>query len=652
MKRIITLFFAFATISFSFAQSNAEVKQAKRSAKTTITSQQEAAAEPRMVDCIWESDFTDASVWDLDHDSSDCSLDWEITSSANSLDCGGFYPIPTIDSDDGFYAMLDSDEYGGEEGGTETEDSWLTTANSIDCSSLDNVVVEIDTWYQSYNSEKCFIVVSTDGSFPTDLTPATEHDPSLGIYEIFPDISGEVQANTGNPHTRRINISESAGGQSEVWVRFNWTGTWGYAWFIDRVCIAEQPANDIALNYGVVSHNSTGEEYGRVPTSQIVDDVECAGSVFNFGSSDQSNITLTMEVEDDYGTNVASETFGEDEMYGYDAEGYLDLSETISGPVATDEYVYLTDGVDMGGWPAGKYIATFEASSDEDYVGGEYFTDNTAVREFEFTEGVYSTDGIGVYDSPDISRMGTGNFTDAADGFMMFAYYDIAAETEFTGVEILLDSYDWGNSFTTPATVSGGECVVTIRDTTLISDESFDPNDIIASSDFYIVEQTDVDNGFMTIPFPEAVTLSPDAYYIGIEMYSNDNENDIFILDDETVPQPYYMSMIYIPNDQIYSNGNATAIRMLTGNSTGTTGLEESVYDFNVYPNPSKGAVNIELNEPGSYLVQINDIVGKLVSENIIDSNTTINLQNLDKGIYFVNVSNDEIKHVTKLIVE
>ena len=38
--------------------------------------------------------------------------------------------------------------------------------------------------------------------------------------------------------TRKVNISESAGGQSQVWVRFNWTGTWGYSWFIDRVCIA------------------------------------------------------------------------------------------------------------------------------------------------------------------------------------------------------------------------------------------------------------------------------------------------------------------------------------------------------------------------------------------------------------------------------
>ena len=52
--------------------------------------------------------------------------------------------------------MLDSDAYGGEEGGTEVEDSWLTMSSPVDCSGLDNVIVEFDTWYRSYNSERCF----------------------------------------------------------------------------------------------------------------------------------------------------------------------------------------------------------------------------------------------------------------------------------------------------------------------------------------------------------------------------------------------------------------------------------------------------------------------------------------------------------------
>ena len=135
MKRIITLFFILAIIPFSFAQSSAKekVKRSAQEAKLKLGNT-EVSIEPRSVNCIWESDFSNAADWVIDHDASDCSLDWEI---GQNLECGGFYPISPIESANGYYAMVDSDEYGGEEGGTEVEDSWLTTADPIDCSQYD-----------------------------------------------------------------------------------------------------------------------------------------------------------------------------------------------------------------------------------------------------------------------------------------------------------------------------------------------------------------------------------------------------------------------------------------------------------------------------------------------------------------------------------
>ena len=149
MKRIFTLLLALIALSFSFAQSNAKVK-VKRSAQEAPINlgQTNVNIEPRSVDCIWESDFSNANDWNIAHDASDCSLDWEI---GQNLECGGSYPIASVESANGYYAMLDSDEYGGDEGGTEVEDSWLTMATSVDCSNFDNVIVEFDTWYRSYN---------------------------------------------------------------------------------------------------------------------------------------------------------------------------------------------------------------------------------------------------------------------------------------------------------------------------------------------------------------------------------------------------------------------------------------------------------------------------------------------------------------------
>ena len=219
-----------------------------------------------------------------------------------------------------------------------------------------------------------FLVVSTDGTFPTDLSPTTEADPANGIYEIFPDVSNDVGADLGdNPSTRRINISESAGGQPQVWIRFNWTGTWGYAWFIDRVCVAEQPADDIELSYGLVSHNGTGEEYGRVPLNQLGDGAYTGGGAFNFGVNDANDISLTMDVTNSAGENVTSQT--NYTMYGYELDAVagglvLNMDNPIYGPVATNTNVYFEDMTPMSGVSEDIYTASFTLFSFGDNEDG------------------------------------------------------------------------------------------------------------------------------------------------------------------------------------------------------------------------------------------------------------------------------------------
>ena len=65
--------------SFSFAQSNANLKVKRSAQEASINlGQTNVNIEPRSVDCIWESDFSNANDWNIDHDASDCSLDWEI----------------------------------------------------------------------------------------------------------------------------------------------------------------------------------------------------------------------------------------------------------------------------------------------------------------------------------------------------------------------------------------------------------------------------------------------------------------------------------------------------------------------------------------------------------------------------------------------
>lgn len=637
-------------LSISFAQTNNKIKFKKSKQETTIkTIEVSNTIESRQGgDCIFSDDFSNPSTWVIDHDATACDLDWEI---GTGLSTGGSYPISNIESstaDNGF-AMIDSDEYGGEEGGTEVEDSWFTTAQPINLSSYPNVVLQFETWYRSWTYEKCWIVTSTDGVTWPELTPDSEEDPAAGIYEVFPGISSDGGADVGdNPLTKRINISGSAGGQEQVWIRFHWTGTWGYAWFVDDVCVIEQPADDLVLNYGVVSHTGTGEEYGRIPQNQLGNSMQFGGEVFNFGINNQSEATLSMNMSLDGNTVVSGESGFT--MYSVDADGFYSVEET-DGMIDSDESVYFQLDAAPPSTELGMYTVDFSVESLNEMDGSENFGNNIQSREFEITDDLYSVDGIDVYSEPTITRLGTGSFTDATDGFMIMTYYEIEETTDVAGLEIMLDSY----AYTTPLTVPGGEIIISLKDTSDVL-AGFDlasfPSSSLVESDFYMVTQGDIDDGSLEVAFDSPYTLSPGAYYACVEMYSNNNASDIYILDDETVPQPGSASMIFIPGDAVYSNGTAAGVRMKLGDGQGFDIEEATLNGVSVYPNPSTGLININFENNDDYTIEVTNIIGEIILLDKVNSNTNIDLSNFDKGTYLIKVSNSKSSKTERIVIE
>ena len=73
---------------------------------------------------------------------------------------------------------------------------------------------------------------------------------------------------------------------------------------------------------------------------------------------------------------------------------------------------------------------------------------------------------------------------------------------------------------------------------------------------------------------------------------------------------------------------------------------ENSSIEFTVNPNPAKSSVNVNLN--GDAQVKFFDMTGRCVKEVNVSGNTTVNIEDLNKGIYFVNVNGK----VQKLVVE
>lgn len=572
---------------------------------------------------LWSDDFSTPSNWVIDHDATASSLDWEL----GIVGAGGPAAIDTIHSttQSNGYAMIDSDEYGGETGGSEVEDCWLTTANPIDLTNTSNVVLEFETWYRRWNYERPYVVISTDGVTWPDLNPDTDISQMNNVFDVFPDFPDATSLDQ-NPTLVRLNISAAAGNQSQVWIRFHWTGTWGYAWFVDDVKLVEQPANDLVTDYAFISHTGNGEEYGRIPQNQLPSGFNVGGGFNNFGYADQNNVVAMLDVVDGSSTSVMSAT--------------ANYSLAISG----QSYEMDETATPSGVLPVGLYEGSLTVSSDEEMSGASTFGNNVYLRNFEVTEnteGLYSLDGIGVHPSSyqSVGSLGTNSFTDAADGFMMLAYYEVSQPLDILGVEILLSS----------ATVFGGSIIVALHDTADVLAD--DVTNTLEQTDVIDITQSHVDAGKVTVMFAEPFMANPNGYYASVEMFSNGNENDIRILNDLTVPQPALASMIFIPNDQVYTNGNAAAIRLITSDPNGIAEVA-ALEGVSVYPNPTEGLVRVNIKEQGKYAIEVMNVLGETVYTSTTLGSTSIDLSAFDAGVYVIRVSTDEAAYTDRLIVK
>ena len=620
MKKIYSLSLSFMIMGISFAQTIHSTKAFTKDkmAKPTKIIYQEKN------DPIWSDDFSTPANWNIDHDASACDLDWEI---GTNLSCGGSYPIATIASTsyDNGCAMIDSDEYGGEEGGSQIEDSWITMAEPVNLSGYSNVILQFESWYRSYNSEKCFIVTSTNGTDWPELTPGFDASTNPNVYEAFPGISGTSgEELPTNPTLWRTNISASAGNQNQIWIRFHWTGTWGYAWFIDDVAILEQPQNDIVLNYGY-SSNSTGIEYGRTPSKQLPDTLYMGGVVNNFGIDDQNNVTTDVTISDASG-NVVVSTSASQLMLEND-------STTVLEAIVTDF-----------NFNEGLYSLSVEASSDLDNTStGDQNSNNSYSRNFEITNNLYSIDGIGVYDNPTLSSLGSNSFADDPNGMVLMTMYTIEEATEITGLEVGITSTSMEDGLVFPFIIGYDAWA---------ADDPYDR--IVENYDGVMVTQYNIDNNSLWAPL-EPTLLEPGVYFACVELYSDDI-NHVRILDDETVAQPNGASTIFLPSDvdqTIYTNGTAFAIRM---GADGYVNIEERVTidHFDILPNPSSGIFTVLLEDTDDYTIEISNLLGEVIDSKNVNGiiNEIFDISSYSSGIYLVKVSTETIEQTQRIIIE
>lgn len=561
---------------------------------------------------LWGDTFDGTHVWTaINQNGQTVPADWVTTSVDADMPNAAPSLFPFNSSTSNGYALINSD---GSAGNTDGDGAIVAQYRSemIDLTANAAVVLRFNHNYRWWHEDRG-VRVSGDGGFTWTEYPITSDNGG-----VFPNGYPNNQ-NSLNPQSELLNISAVAGGQDSVMLEFYYNDNdfWGWYWAVDDVEIIEQPADDIVLLSSYFSGSTNGgTEYGQTPLTQLDASYDIGAEVWNFGTSDAATVGLVADFTSFQGTGANS--------------------LIVSGDTALVEELAATPALAVG-----VYNGTYTVVSAGELPGSAEFADNVMSRNFEVTNDIYALDGLDNNPAATevLANIGTGSFNGGEDGLVVGAYYQIKAAADISGIRVMLDAN----------TVAGGDISASLKDTSTwyLNDMSS-----LVSSALYTVTAADVSQGYADVVFDQVYNAAPNAYYACAELYSNGNTNDIIVIDDETVAQPNGASMIYIPGDQVYTNGTAIGVRMLMGDQWGAGVDENTLAGVSLFPNPSTGIVTISNNNNFAGEVAVYDMLGKVVATTTLNGVTTLDLTGNGTGVYIVKVSSDNGSFIERVVIK
>jgi len=537
--------------------------------------------------------------------------------------------------------MVDSDAYGGATGGTEVEDSWITMANPVDLNGYTDVNIEFETNYRSYNSEVCYVVVGIADPV-SGIVEWPELDPSSSanasgligqsVFMPFPNLAaGGYQSN--NPQLMSVNISPALVGLTSaelqgVYIRFHWTGTWGYAWFVDDVSIIETPEHELRFSSETfggwwIGYNDpasalgvfgAGTDYTFYPMTQaLVQPLRIEGVVSSTGIQTQNNATMNVEI-DENGTITSLSS----NPMSYPS-GSSDTVSTSSPFTPTNIGLH-----DISWW----------ASSDS------FPTTPVITKSMIVTDSIYGID----YDwnSDGANASGYAYLAKPLCGQVLANVFDIFTDDEMTSISFHVSDQS----------IAGANVSVELYEEDAASDPIF-----LDGSDSYELKPSDI-GSWVTLPLSSSL-FAGTSYLaavrgeasildtVGISISSNDNA--VSYLQDNGCD-------IGTGGFAAWYGGSDYLIRMNFGPAPWVIGT--AINDikntlFNVYPNPTNGVFAIELDDNAKYDIAVNNVLGQTVYSTTTNGmNTSIDLSNFDKGVYTVELKDENEIYTEKIIVE
>ncbi len=251
-------------------------------------------------------DFSDSENW-LIYSKVGTDPEWQIvTEEPPALD--GFISDMASTTEANGFGVFDGIQYLIDDiTGVPEQDAYLEYAFPINCTGIPGVILEFEQAYRAFNRDQTIV----------EVTATTWDEGEFVAYELNTDES------TNGPTIQEkvtINISDIAGGESSVKIRFRWLETSledgvgaGYAWMVDDLLVREAWDYDqqITASYhrsGLGQYMTNGMEYYMIPPTQLTN-ITFIGETQSMAGLEQVNAKLNVDVVGGAGYSGTSDLF-------------------------------------------------------------------------------------------------------------------------------------------------------------------------------------------------------------------------------------------------------------------------------------------------------------------------------------------------------
>jgi len=562
-------------------------------------------------DALYCEDFEDVSIPDLPSDVSTSTLEQNYYTISNSdqvlvtgfytgtsadANAGGYWPV----GEHGQFAMTNDDACrpgGVTPGNNNNCDLGFETLTLpiLDFTGQFDVFLIFDYYHdKNYGGGDANVEVSNDG----------------GVS--FTDISGPLP-NLEAWQQGILSLSDY-NDQDSIVIRFVWSdaGSWATGLAIDDIEINELQDNSLSMplfNQWLAGYDGFASSYSQIPLSMIPNStgIIFQSYVFNNGNFAQDSIRLHASATGftSQSTAVNLESLQQDT---------LQCSERFQ-PTST-----------------GTYQLDFYLMSDS-------VTTATKSKSIEITDYIYARDDNEIDAVNSLLPSGDG-----VSSWERGTIYDIYESNTLYAIDVYVH-----NRTTANAKIQGK--IYLYQD-----DQSF----FLEETNLLSVTASD---GWQSVKFANPVSLDAESQYLITVGGDGSALNDTLRIGSSGSVQSSYGYIIY--NGWVDSNGT-TATDGTTGSTPmvrmnmnpdvpGPTSIEDNLFSaFNVYPNPNNGILNISFtNTYDKQTIEIKNIIGQTVYSQFAgnSSTATINLSDINKGIYTVSLINENGTSSTKKII-